>query len=132
MTTIDKVAWVALHEGRVLCVRSHGKSFYYLPGGKREAGESDQDCVRREVGEELGVALQPESLQWLGVFESQADGKPEGHVVRMTCYRGRHVGELRAQAEIAELAWFGLAERGRLSRVGQLLFDWLHARGELR
>lgn len=30
-----------------------------LPGGHLEAGESPEDCIRREIEEELGVALDP-------------------------------------------------------------------------
>jgi 8-oxo-dGTP pyrophosphatase MutT (NUDIX family) len=44
---VDKVALVLLREGRVLSTRSRGKDTYYLPGGKREPGESDEDCVCR-------------------------------------------------------------------------------------
>ena len=38
---IDKIAWVHLVGGRILSTRSRGKAVYYLPGGKREPGESD-------------------------------------------------------------------------------------------
>ncbi|MDQ3403632.1 MAG: DNA mismatch repair protein MutT, partial [Actinomycetota bacterium] len=37
---IDKVAWIRIERGRMLCARSRGKDAYYLPGGKREHGES--------------------------------------------------------------------------------------------
>jgi len=35
----------------VLSTRSKGKDTYYLPGGKRESGESDLDTLEREIDE---------------------------------------------------------------------------------
>jgi 8-oxo-dGTP pyrophosphatase MutT (NUDIX family) len=129
---IDKVAWVHVVDRRVLMTRSRGKDTYYLPGGKREPGESDEACLRREVREELSVELRPETLRKLGVWEAQAHGKPEGVKIVMPCYEAGYAGELRASAEIEEFVWLTHADRERTGPVGQLVFDWLHARGALR
>lgn len=126
---IDKVAWVHVRDGRLLSVRSHGKELFYVPGGKREPGESDEACVAREVGEELGVTLDPATLRPVGVFEAQADGKPPGTLVRIACWSGDFAGELAPRAEIAELAWLGCADRERLSLAGRLILDALRRRG---
>jgi 8-oxo-dGTP pyrophosphatase MutT (NUDIX family) len=130
--TIDKVAWVRIEDGRILMTRSHGKDAYYLPGGKREPGETDEACLRREVREELAVDLRPETLRKLGAWEAQAHGKPEGVMIVMPCYEADYDGELRASAEIEEFVWLTHADRERTGPVGQLVFDWLHARGALR
>ncbi len=74
---IDKVAWVRIEDGRVLCARSRGKDVYYLPGGKREPGESDLRTLVREITEEAGVLLRAETVSPLGTFEAQADGRAE-------------------------------------------------------
>ena len=47
MKVIDKVAWILVRDGRVLSTRSRGKSVWYIPGGKREAGESDLETLAR-------------------------------------------------------------------------------------
>ncbi|MBP6792999.1 MAG: NUDIX domain-containing protein, partial [Aeromonas sp.] len=52
---IDKLAWLTFKEGQLLCARSHGKALYYIPGGKREPGESDEAALVREIAEELAV-----------------------------------------------------------------------------
>lgn len=83
---IDKLAWIYLQEGRILSTRSKGKDVRYIPGGKREAGESDTEALCREIREELHVKLLPGSLEVYGIFEAQAHGHAEGVVVRMTCY----------------------------------------------
>ena len=49
---IDKVAWLHLEDARILSTRSRGKETYYLPGGKREPGETDEQRLRREIAEE--------------------------------------------------------------------------------
>jgi len=39
-----------------------GRSYWLLPGGGREADETAEACVRREVQEETGLLVQVESL----------------------------------------------------------------------
>jgi 8-oxo-dGTP diphosphatase len=79
--TIDKIAWIHLVDDRVLSTRSIGKDVYYLPGGKREAGESDLDTLVREIREELSVHIDPASAVHLGTSQAQADGHSEGVMV---------------------------------------------------
>jgi ADP-ribose pyrophosphatase YjhB (NUDIX family) len=128
---IDKVAWVHTEHGRVLSTRSRGKSVYYLPGGKREPGESDEACLRREIREELAVELEPATLRKLGVFEAQAHGNPAGVSIKMACYDAQYRGELRASAEVEEFVWLTYADRERSAPVDQIIFDWLRERGQL-
>src|SRR5207253_2374077 len=64
----DKIAWIHLAHGRVLSTRSTGKDVYYLPGGKREAGESDLDTLVREMEEELSVRIDHTSAVRVGTF----------------------------------------------------------------
>lgn len=48
-------------EGHVLvCQRQRGDRFedcWEFPGGKIEAGETPEECLHRELGEELGIAV---------------------------------------------------------------------------
>ncbi|WP_409490611.1 NUDIX hydrolase [Amycolatopsis sp. cmx-11-12] len=129
---IDKIAWLLLRNGRILSTRSRGKSAFYLPGGKRDAGETDAETLIREIREELTVEIAPASITPAGVFEAQADGHASGIVVRMTCYTAEFAGTLAASSEIDEVAWLGYADRDRVSAVDKIIFDHLRETGLLR
>ena len=128
---IDKIAWLHPVDGRILSTRSRGKEVYYLPGGKREPGETDVETLVREIREELAVEIEPSTISPAGVFEAEADGHA-GTLVRMTCYTAEYTGTLAASSEIEEMVWLRYADRDRVSAVDRLIFDHLHGTGVLR
>lgn len=132
MTAIDTVAWVCLNAGEILCTRSRGMDVYFIPGGKREPGESDIATLTREVKEELDVAIVPATAVHVGTFDAQAHGQEAGVTVRMACYLAAHEGTPAPSNEIEELAWLSYADRHRVAPVDQLAFDHLHRTGRLR
>ena len=128
---IDKVAWIQLENGRVLGARSIGKDIYYLPGGKRDTGESDVETLVREVREELSVEIDATSAEHIGTFEAQAHGREPGVIVRMACYTASFAGELAAANEIEEVSWLTTADVDRVSAVDRIVFAHLHEAGLL-
>ncbi|NND79422.1 MAG: NUDIX domain-containing protein [Maribacter sp.] len=128
---IDKLAWIQLKDHKILCVRSKGKQLFYIPGGKREKGESNVAALSREIKEELEVTLNASSIKFVKSFEAQADGREPGIFVRMTCYMASYTGTLKAAAEIEELAWLGYSDKPKVSKVGHLIFDHLKKVGKL-
>lgn len=126
ITIIDKIAWIHIENGQILSARSKGKDTYYLPGGKREAGETDAETLVREIEEELSVQIKPETVSYFGVFEAEAHGKAEGVTVKMSCYIADYEGTLTPASEIEELAWLSYGDRDRVSVVTQIIFDQLH------
>ncbi|GCE22722.1 NUDIX hydrolase [Dictyobacter kobayashii] len=127
--SIDKLAWIHIVDRKILVTRSQGKDLFYLPGGKREEGETDQQALLREIQEELSVELQPETISYLGTFEAQAHGKPEGIMVKTTCYQASYTGHIQAANEIAETAFLSYQERSRCSLVLQIILDTLKDQG---
>lgn len=93
--------------GNVLVVRKHGATAFIQPGGKPGRDEAPLQALARELEEELGVQLQPESVVALGRFSDWAVNEP-GHRVQADAWWVRVQGTPRAQAEIAELAWIPL------------------------
>jgi len=120
---IDKLAWIYIQDKRILSTRSKGKDTYYIPGGKRETGETDHEALLREIKEELDIDLHTETLAFFGQFEAQAHGKPEGTLVRMLCYTADFSGEIRAASEIEEVVWFQYADKEKCSPVDHLIFN---------
>ncbi len=65
MKTIDVVAAIICHEGRVFATqRGYGDHAggWEFPGGKIEEGESPEDALVREIREELDVRIGVDSL----------------------------------------------------------------------
>ncbi|MBI3577530.1 NUDIX domain-containing protein [Candidatus Gottesmanbacteria bacterium] len=125
---IDKLAFIDIQDNRVLSTLSKGKDTWYIPGGKREEGETDKEALIREVKEELSVDLIPNSIVHYGTFEAQAHGKPEGTIVRMTCYTGKYNGQLIPAAEVGEFRYVDYSWKDKSSPVDKLIFDDLKAK----
>ncbi|WP_405176573.1 NUDIX domain-containing protein [Paenibacillus sp. FSL H8-0261] len=130
-TIIDKIAWIHIENGQVLCARSKGKDMYYLPGGKREPGETDEETLVREIEEEISVQIKKETVSYFGTFEAEAHGKAEGVTVKMTCYIADYEGTLTPASEIEELSWLSYKDRDRVSVVSQIIFDQLYEKNLL-
>ncbi|MDA0566621.1 NUDIX domain-containing protein [Streptomonospora sp. S1-112] len=125
---IDALAWVHVRDRRLLCARTIGRELYYLPGGKREPGESDAEAVAREAAEEVGVTLLPGTIAPFTVVDEAADHYPEGTRVRLSCYTAEHTGTPVAANEIADLAWFAHADRDRCAPAVRRVLDRLRER----
>jgi 8-oxo-dGTP diphosphatase len=131
VSVIETVAWVRVEAGRILCARSHGRDAFYIPGGKLEPGETELDALVREIKEELSVDLIPRTASHLATYRAQAHGQADGVAVVMSCYTADYQGTPVASREIAELGWFGYADRQLVAPVDQLLFDSLRDSGQL-
>ncbi len=63
---VQVAAGIIRRNGRYLIARrkmgSTYEGFWEFPGGKRSAGESLEDCLKREIREELGVDVSVKNL----------------------------------------------------------------------
>ncbi len=100
-------------DGRVLLgLRAHDRDFYPgvwdVFGGHVEVGESKEAALRRELGEELGIA--PTQFEWIGAFdepkpEKYGPGRYDFYVVKAW-----DRDPSNASAEHDEIRWFTLDE----------------------
>ena len=125
MQIIDKIALIVTNNGKVLSTKSKGKSKYYLPGGKREKGETDEDTLVREILEELSVHIKTNTITYIGTFSAQADAAADGVIVKMTCYTAIYEGELAAANEIEEVVWLNYKDLNKVSAVDKIIFKFL-------
>lgn len=129
MKEIDKIAYIYLKDGKILSTLSKGKDTYYIPGGKREGIEKDEETLIRECKEELTIDIIEDSIKYYGTFEAQAHGKTEGILVRMTCYMADFKGELIPSSEIQEIRWLDYNNLDIISPVDKLIFKDLYDKG---
>ena len=132
MKTIDKIALLYLKDGKILSTLSKGKDKYYIPGGKREPGETDTQTLIREIKEELCVDIIENTIKYYGTFEAQAHGHAEGILVKMTCYTANFNGNPRPDSEISEIIWLTTKNLEKVSPVDKLIFKDLQNKGLLK
>lgn len=100
-----KAGLLVLRGGRMLlCRKKKGTSLLILPGGCFEPGETAEQCLRREIQEELGP-VSVTGLYFIGTYSDLAAGDPTKRVV-VELFGGELIGEPQPSSEIAELHWF--------------------------
>ena len=108
------VKGVVIRDGSVILLRND-RDEWELPGGKLELCESPEECLAREIAEELQLAIVPESIldSWLYCIV------PGVHVV-VIAYGCRETARRQAvlSDEHKELRWFPLAELDSLRMPG--------------
>lgn len=129
MKKIDKIALIYIKDKKILSTLSKGKDTYYLPGGKREGTESDEETLIRECKEELTIDINKNTIKYYGTFEAQAHGKAEGILVKMTCYTAEIDGKIQASSEIQEIKWLNYKDIDKISPVDKLIFNDLYKKG---
>lgn len=105
------VGAVIEHEGRVLLVkhvperRSFWEGKWICPGGKLELGETIEQGIQREVGEE--TCLEVELVIPLLPFETvvKNGGRVELHVIYLDYIARLKGGELKVGSDVGEARW---------------------------
>lgn len=128
---IYKVALAVFKDKKMLQVRSkkHPEVFFTL-GGKIETGESELECLKREVKEEIDCDIDEASINFLTEFEDVAHSKG-GDLVNIKMYEGKLIGTPKPTSEIAEIGYFDSnSDKKHLSTIAQrTIFPWLKAHG---
>lgn len=110
---IEKCAAIILRKRRLLVVRKRGTSVFISPGGKIVSGETQFECLQRELKEELDVRLI--NAEPFGTFDRLS--ALENTEVRIHVWFTTIAGKCTARAEIEELRWIAGADRLPLGSV---------------
>ena len=100
------VKGVIIRDGKVILLRNE-RDEWELPGGKLELSESPEQCLAREMSEELGLVVEAESILDSWVYTIV----PGVHVVVLAygCVESS-LNEAVLSDEHKELRWFPLDE----------------------
>lgn len=131
MKTIRKVALAVFKNGKLLQVRTKSQeSVFFTLGGKLEKGESDMDCLNREVKEEIGCEIDESSIKFLTEFEDVAHGKGDD-LLNIRMYEGKLIGDPKPSSEVVEINYFDTnSDKVHLSTIAQrTIFPWLKKNG---
>jgi 8-oxo-dGTP diphosphatase len=105
---IEVAAGLVFREGKLLIAKRHDDAhlggFWEFPGGKREARETFEACLTRELREELGIEVEVGNLLQTLVHEYP------GKTVHLQFYRCRWKEHEPRALGCAEFAWVGVEQ----------------------
>ncbi len=117
---IEVAAGLVFRDGKLLIARRrpdvHLGNLWEFPGGKREAGETFEQCLRRELAEELGIEAEVEKI-----VETITHEYPE-RTVELRFFLCRWIRHEAQAIECAEAVWINREE------IGQYTFPAADAR----
>lgn len=102
METKTRIVGIIIRDNKLLMLKGKGYKELWTPGGKIEQGESDEDCLRRELKEEIDVKLIKIE------FFKEYSGISFYHQNRITNQRVYIVsvtGNFKPGAEIKDIVW---------------------------
>lgn len=104
--SVAVVGVVVRPDGRVLATRRRDNGIWEPPGGVLELGERITEGLRREIREETGLLVEPETLT--GVYKNMSRG------IVVLVFRCALVdGDARPTEEVSEVRWVGRDEVDR-------------------
>jgi mutator protein MutT len=110
-SAIDVAAGLIFRGSKLLITQRRSEvdfgGLWEFPGGKREAGESFEDCLRRELWEELGIEVEVGEL-----LDSTIHAYPE-KTVHLKFYRCELLREEPQTLGCNAIAWVGCDELER-------------------
>jgi 8-oxo-dGTP diphosphatase len=113
---VVRVRGIILNENNLLVVKHEEKHDYYaLPGGHLEWGETPEECLQREIREELGITARIGKLLYINTFTEK-----EIHSLELF-YEIANPGDFSSEKknathehEVSEIRWVSAADDVRI------------------
>lgn len=113
MDKIVKYGLLLVKDKKFLIAKEKGTDLFLMPGGRPEKNESPEECLIREIMEEIGCEVIRKSIKFFGEFEDIAVNDP-GKLVNIKLYTADVKGKPKANSEIEELKWFGRGDDAKV------------------
>lgn len=98
-----RIAAIIIKDGKILMERGYDYPELWTPGGKIDGTETDEECLRRELKEELGVELM--SSKFFKEYPGVSHYNPGVKMIQRV-YICTIEGELQPAMEIKDYLWF--------------------------
>jgi len=125
----DRVGLILIYNKQILVTRTRTGTAFFMPGGYRQKGESDMQCLARGIKSKLGLELNIATAHHYGTFIHQAYGTIPGVLNRSTFYLASCKGRLQAGPKIREFTWLNYKDRDRVAAICKIIFDELYYKG---
>ena len=127
MKAIEVSAGLVFQDGRLLIAQrpagTHLPGLWEFPGGKRQPGESPEDCLCRELREELGceIAIEGGALEIIHPYEDRT--------VCLRFFQCRITSGVARPLGCAALAWVTRDQLSayRFPAADERLLEWLRS-----
>jgi len=98
-----RIAGIIIKDGKILMLLGKGYSELWTPGGKVDNNETDEECLRRELREEIGVNLI--ETKFFKEYSTYSFYHPERKMIEKV-YVCKIEGAPKPDAEIQNIVWF--------------------------
>ena len=127
MRLIHKTGAVVIKDNKLLCVRKVGKDKWTFLGGKMESGETEEECLLREIKEEFDCGAK--IIKKIGDFEDEAMFDP-GSIVKVSNFLVELEGDYKLiDPELEEYKFIGKEHDEKLGSIIEALFPILKKEG---
>jgi 8-oxo-dGTP pyrophosphatase MutT (NUDIX family) len=110
MADFNKVGLLVTRNNSFLvCRKNNYTSKLIMPGGQIDPGETVEECLLREIQEELGEAVTLDNVKFFGTYLDRAasDDPTLNKTVEIKLYQAEMRGVPVPSSEVIELIWFG-------------------------
>ncbi len=115
-----RIAGVVIKNGKLLFLKGKGYEELWVPGGTLEEGETNEECLKREFKEEIGVDIT--EMKFFKEYDGFSFYRPT-QKLNWTVYIVKIDGEIKPDAEIESFLWLSkedfLKEKYKITAVNE-------------